>query len=388
MCGCETSFEKLTWVYAFLFSPASSNSCYPAFMSSCFSSQAPFTITMPQSVQAPTPSSRRNEGFAVSIDAVSAGHTNGSYAKCSQTSRKVSDMMRQVIARSQDPTCEGTPRSHQPRWSADLCKGQTPCVIIVRKNKKEPEPPQRSLSLLRPYTASRSPLKRYSCPPIGVLHSPSRESSSSSSATSSCSSPRPVPTSVITGHDPLGWKLHPRSSSTSSRARANRLSLQIPFPVVSPDPKSSTTGSQSHNAPNADPAPKTKPPLRLKPTRRCHSDSSAFPRPLEASAAPVVRLEDLCAVHLRPVTHPDQRDHVFSDGDKGHGKPSRIPPPVPNKTLTARQIAQLIAHSRRRCKPAAVKAEGDVCATATDPRQTADYNNVHATQRGRSYKIY
>lgn len=363
---------------------------------------------MPDKPRAPTPSSKMNKGFAVIIGAVSPDHASGSYAKCSQISKKVSDLMRhkgqrKFITPSQVPrersfstvsTSNGTPRSHQRRWSADFCKSETSHVIIVRKNKKEPQPPQRDLSLLRPHTASSSSSKRYSCPPIGTFNSPSQSSSCSysSSATSSCSSPPPpVPTSVITGHDPLGWKLRPMSSSTSPRARANRLSLQIPLPVVFPEPKSSPTpNSQSDNTPNPDPLRKTKPPVRTKPSRRCHSDSSAFLRPLATPVAPVVTLEELCAVHLHPATHPDGSDDVFSDGDEGEGKatsrPHKIPPPVPNKTFMARQIAQLIAHSRQRRKPGTIKTRDDIYARVIKPHQTVDHNSLHATKTGRSYK--
>ncbi|XP_035521027.1 uncharacterized protein LOC118330551 [Morone saxatilis] len=272
----------------------------------------------------------------------------------------------------------GTPRSHQRRWSADFSRCATSPVIIVRKNKKEPQPPQRSVSLLRPNSASHPSFKRYSCPPIGV--SPRyRSSSSSSSSTCSCSSPPPVQTSVITGPDPLGWKLRPKSSSTSPRARANRLSLQIPLPVIFPDPNASPgLYPQSDNAPNPDPSPKTKPPLRPKPSRRRHSDSSTFLRSFLPSV-PAVTLEELCAVHLRTVSLSD--DDVFSGGSEKEAKattrPRKIPPPVAEKTAMARQIAQLIAHSRQRCNP-----KENIYATVTRPNpkhtlQTEHHSRLH-----------
>lgn len=239
-----------------------------------------------------------------------------------------------------DPASNVATRSHLRRWSADFCECRTPPVIIVRKNRKEPEPPQRGVSLLRPHTESRSSLKRYSCPPTGIFASPSQ--SSSSSAASSCSSPPPVQTSVITGDDPSGWKLRPKSSAASPRANANRLSLQIPLPVIFPHP----TCSQPDSTPTPVLSAKTKPPLRPKPSRRRHSDSSAFLRSLENPGPPAVTLEELCAVQLRPVSRSDESDDVFSDQSeeqvKVNAQPHKIPPPVPRKTAMARQTAQLI----------------------------------------------
>ncbi|XP_040885413.1 putative protein TPRXL isoform X2 [Toxotes jaculatrix] len=263
-------------------------------------------------------------------------------------------------------TSSVTPRSHQRRWSADLSKSETSPVVVVKKNKKEPQPPQRGVSLRTSHTVSYSSFKRYSCPPLGMFTSQSQSSSSSSSTTSSCSSPPPVKTSVITGHDPLGWKLHPKSSSTS--ARTKRLSLQIPLPVIFPDPKSSPSAtSPSDNTPNEDPAPKTKPPLRPKPFRRHHSESSAFLRSL-ANPLPVVTLEELCAIRLRPVSHSDESDDVFIEGHeekvKVTSQPRKIPPPVPEKTFMARQIAQLIARSSKHT------------------HQTVDHSSLHVKKMG------
>ncbi|XP_076616217.1 uncharacterized protein LOC143339087 [Chaetodon auriga] len=305
----------------------------------------------------------------------SAAHpAAANYTKCSQMSKTVANADHvglraqsrdcknrqgagKATAHSQEPrqrtlsmvsTSAVTPCSHQRRWSADLCKRGTSPVITVRKSKKEPQPPQRDASLLQPNTASYLSTKRYSCPSIGAFSSRYHpHSSSSSSSTSSCSSPPPVPTSAITGHDPLGWKLRPKSSFSSSQARTKRLSLQIPLPVI-PDLKTiPAPNSQSDNTPNPDRS-KPKPPLRPKPTRR-HSDSSALLRSL-STPQPVVMLEELCAVHLRTVTVSDD---VFSEGNKEEVKvttrPRKIPPPVPQKTPTAKQVAQLIAHSRQCC---------------------------------------
>ncbi|XP_022075266.2 uncharacterized protein LOC110969491 [Acanthochromis polyacanthus] len=241
-----------------------------------------------------------------------------------------------------------TPPSHQRRWSADFCTCGNSTGIIVRKKKKKPKPPQRCLALCQPHTTSQTSVKRYSCPPLGTFTSPgqsSPSSSSSSSTTSSCSSPPPTQTSVITGHDPRGWKVHPKSSSTSSQLRANRLSLQISIPVNSVP-----------NTPN-NPDPSTKPALRPKPFHRHHSDSSAFLRFLESPRS-VVTAEELCAVRLRHVTLSD--DDVFTKGaqekDKVTTQPRKIPPPVPEKTALARQIAQLISRSRQRCGPVTIKS--------------------------------
>lgn len=271
------------------------------------------------------------------------------------------------------------PRSHQRRWSADFCKCGTSPVILVSKNKKEPRPPQRGVSLIQPNTTSHPSVKRYSCPPIGICPSPSHPySSSSSSSTSSCSSPPPVQTSVITGPDPLGWKLRPKSSSTSRRA--NRLSLQIPLPVIFPDPKTSPApSSQLDNALNPDPSPKTKPPCRPKLSRRHHSDSTAFLRSL-VTPLPVVTLDELHAVRLHAVTLSDESDDVFSGGSeqkvRATPRPHKIAPPVPEKTSMARQKAQLIAHSHQRCKT----NEENICVIKPKPKhlhQTEDHSSLH-----------
>ncbi|XP_071318535.1 NHS-like protein 2 isoform X2 [Trachinotus anak] len=343
---------------------------------------------------------------------------NGAYAKCGQMSKKVSNV-NNVSHRAQNGDCKSrqrpgqvrphsqerrepnlftastssvTPTSHQRRWSADFSKCGPTSVIVVKKNKKEPQPPQRGVSLLRPHSASDSSFKRYSCPPMGIFSSPSQSSSSSSSACSSCSSPPPVQTSVITGHDPLGWKLQPKSSFMSPRARTKRLSLQIPLPIIFPDPSGPAPTSKSDDPPNQDPSSKTKPPLRPKPSRRHHSDSSAFRRSLP-NPLPVVTLEDLCAVHLRSVTHSYESDDVFNEGNeeevKVTTKPRKIPPPVPEKTSMARQIAQLITLSWQRYTPVPTKTtEENIYTCVMKPRpkhshQTVDQSSLCATKTGK-----
>ncbi|XP_028263907.1 uncharacterized protein LOC114437430 [Parambassis ranga] len=231
-----------------------------------------------------------------------------------------------------------TPHVHQRHGSFGASSG-----IAVKKNKKEPEPPHRGVSLLRPHTSSHPSSKRYSCPAIGILNSP--RSSSSSSSSSSCSSSSPVQTSVITGPDPLGWKLHPISMHNPSQSRAKRLSLQIPLPVI---PALSTPEL----------SPKTKPPLKPKPFRRHHSDSSA-----------ALTLEELCNLRLRPIKLSDEMDDVFSEGtpqeEEKEKRVKKIPPPVPEKTIMARQIAQLIAHSHQRTKS---KRDENIYSTVMKPK--------------------
>lgn len=332
---------------------------------------------------------------------------SGSHAQCDQMSKKLSNSKKvslraknkdcrnrqgpgDVPAHSQEPrerpfstvsASSVAPSSHQRRWSADFCKCGTSPVILVRKNKKEPQPPQRGISLIQPNTTPHPSFKRYSCPPIEICHSPSHPySSSSSSSTSSCSSPPPVQTSVITGPDPLGWKLRPKSSSTSRRA--DRLSLQIPLPVIFPGPKTSPApSSQLDNALNPDPSPTKKNPLRPKPSRRHHSDSTAFLRSL-ATPLPVVTLDELHAVRLNAVTLSDESDNVFSGGSEEKvrvtPRPHKIPPPVPEKTSMARQKAQLIAHSHQSCKT----NEESIYTCGIKPKpehlhQTEDHSSLH-----------
>ncbi|XP_060951119.1 uncharacterized protein LOC133027954 isoform X2 [Limanda limanda] len=273
-----------------------------------------------------------------------------------------------------DSTSRATPTSHQRRWSADLSKCGSPHVITVRKNKKEPQPPQRRTSLSKPPAASDNLTRRYSCPHTRILSSTS--SSSSSSTTSSCSSPPPIQTSAITGNDPLGWRLRPKSSLTTTQARANRLSLQIPLPVVLPDCKSRPVpNSTPDNSLNQVRSPKIKPPLGAKPSRRRHSDSSAFLRS-PASPQPLVTLEVLCSVRLRRVAHSDESDDVFSEVESPVTPQRKIPPAVPEKTFTARQMARRIAHSAHRCAPVSTKTTEDIYR-----RVKPEYKQAHQTTK-------
>ncbi|XP_061564689.1 uncharacterized protein LOC133419502 [Cololabis saira] len=258
--------------------------------------------------------------------------------------------------------------THQRRWSVGSF------VVVVKKNRKEPQPPQRGVSLLCSPTASRSSSKRYSCPPLGIPTFPSQSASSSSSSTSSCSSPPPVQTSVITGHDPLGWKLQPKSSSGSNRMRNKRLSLQIPFPVV-PD----------FNSPTPEMSPKTKPPLKPKPPGRRHSESSASLASL-GNPLPVMKPEELMAVCLRKVVLSDESDDVFGEEAERQGRATdlhrKIPPPVPEKTAMATQVAQLISHSRQRCKPVTPISihTREVKPKPKHSQQNVHRNNINATK--------
>ncbi|XP_041830086.1 uncharacterized protein LOC121632555 [Melanotaenia boesemani] len=323
-----------------------------------------------------------NKSFISLNGTASPAHVKGNYTKCGQMSMKAPDAG-DVIDRGQNRTCKErrgpgnvtrcqvprqrplstssmmtvTLRSHQRQWADDICVCGIFPVIIEKKNKKKPQPPQRSVSYQRPQSTTHSSFKRYSCPPIGISASSGQSSSSSSSTTSSCSSPPPVQTSVITGHDPLGWKLQPISSSSSSRARANRLSLQIPIPVI---PVS--------NSPNSEPSSKTKPELRPKPPRRHNSESSAFLRSL---ANPAVTPEQLCTVHLRPITFSDEVDNVFGEVTQEQegttAPPCKIPPPVMEKTAMARQIAQLIANSRQCYRPLMAKNNKNIYSSVIKP---------------------
>lgn len=229
------------------------------------------------------------------------------------------------------------PCSHQRPASADFSLCSSTHIIVVRKNKKEPQPPQRGVSLLKPNTARH--LKSSSYPPTETFKDPSRRRASSSS--SSPSSPH-VQTSIITGHDPQGWKLHPKPS-----CRDNRLSLQIPLPVIAAHPD-----SQSEHASDPD-LQKTKAPLRSKTSRRHHSDSLVF-LGSRAAPMPVVTADVLHAVHLRSIALSDTSNGVFCSGKDGMGGTSgsrKIPPPVPEKNALARQTAELIAQSHQCCQP-------------------------------------
>ncbi|XP_017295093.1 uncharacterized protein LOC108249934 [Kryptolebias marmoratus] len=288
---------------------------------------------------------------SVVIDTVDSVPFGGLCATCKQMSKKV-EHYNSVSVRVQNGVHKERPqyvptriqnqkkgpsttpcnltRTHHQRWTIDLGEFRTTPVITVKKILKEPQPPQRSISLLRLQPISQSSFKRYSCPPIRA---------SPSTITSFCSLPSSVPTSSIMGHDPLGWKLQPKSSSGLSREYAKRLSLQIPLPVV-----------QTPSSPSPEPSSKPKPALRPKPSRRRYSEPSAFLRSL-GKALPVVTPEELCTVLLRPVTLSDEPDDVFDEVTQeqggGTGPPHKMPPPVPEKTAIARQLAQLIASSRR-----------------------------------------
>ncbi|XP_054620967.1 uncharacterized protein LOC129173817 [Dunckerocampus dactyliophorus] len=238
-----------------------------------------------------------------------------------------------------------TPSSHQYRWSSDFCYSSSSPVIIIRKNVKEPQPPQRGVSLVRSQNPSTRSVQRYSDPITGICSITCALSSRSSC--SSCSSP--VQTAVITGHDPLGWKLHPKSSISSIGVRTNRLSLQIPLPVAIPDPNPLPSNTSPTIQP--DHTPKTKPPLQSKPSRRHHSDSEALLRSM-----PLVTLQELRDVRLRAVIRLDESDDVFTDAyteEKVSPLSHKMPPAVPPKTPLARKIAQLIDLSRQhqRCAP-------------------------------------
>ncbi|XP_053706550.1 uncharacterized protein LOC128750199 [Synchiropus splendidus] len=224
--------------------------------------------------------------------------------------------------------------SHHRSMSADFCRRSSTSVITVRKRMKEPQPPPRRASLVNNLLTSHPTSKRYSCPPIGICHA---LSSSSSSSSSSCSSPPPVQTCTITGHDPLGWKLRPKSSCP----RSNRLSLQIPLPV--PDQASTRCMATSQSEPLTQP----------KPLRRYNSDSSALLR-CTAMPLPVKTVDEFHQVGLRPVARLNHYDDVFSskkeDENPGiavRAKVAKVPPQVPYKSPMARHIAQLMADAHR-----------------------------------------
>lgn len=234
-----------------------------------------------------------------------------------------------------------TPCSPQPHGSAGFSKDRTSPIITVRKSKKQPQPPQRSTSLTQPTSVPHHIFKRYSCPPIQICRSTSRlcSSSSSSSSRSSCSSPPPVPMSVITGPDPFGWKMRPKSRAR----RVSRLSLQIPLPVIASD-SSTRPAASSQRTQNS------KPPVQPKTSWRRHSDSSAS---LTSSAIqnPVGILEELCALQLQPVqTLPRQANDVYREASSKANvskQPCKMPPPVPRKTMVAKQKAKMIALSQQ-----------------------------------------
>ncbi|XP_071390008.1 WAS/WASL-interacting protein family member 3-like isoform X2 [Centroberyx affinis] len=331
------------------------------------------------------------------------------YANCSQM-RKTRGAGR--VTSTVSASDRTTPPHHhsggaQWRWSADFCGGgASSSVIAVNKSETKPRPPQRGESVLRQPAPSHAASKRHSCPPTGLSIPLSRPSSTSSSTStsSSSSSPPSIPTSVITGPSPLGWRMRPKSSNSSPRARTARLSLQIPLSVSIPDLK-------SNPAPKPDPAslpdptslpaptPKTDPTSapRPKPSRRRHSDSSAFLRSL-AAPLPVVTLQELSAVQLRPVS-PDEPGDVFTEGneeekqeeEKAALQSRKIPPPVAAKPAMPTWLIDLIAESLRHPalpqSPGPAEAnQGEAIYTSlrkTKPQysqQPADHSTQHATK--------
>ncbi|XP_013882610.1 uncharacterized protein LOC106531325 [Austrofundulus limnaeus] len=242
--------------------------------------------------------------------------------KTSQRPQNVPTYVQNLKEGSSPAGCVWT-RTHQRRWTVDFSQHKTLTVIIVEKTMKKPQPPQRDTSLLRPQPVPPPSFKRSSCP--------SAKTFSPSSTAATCFSPPSLPTSIITGHDPLGWKLQPKS-----RERTKRLSLQTPLPEV-----------QTPSCPN--PETSSRPAFRPKPPRRRHSEPTAFLKSLKA--LPVLNPEELRSVLLRPVTLSDEPDDVFDQGTGQQGSGSaplhKIPPPVPEKTATARRRAHLIASSQQ-----------------------------------------
>lgn len=224
-------------------------------------------------------------------------------------------------------------------------------AVFTRNNRRVPPPPQQVAFFQR---KNPCPYKRHSCPSFG----PSTHQSSSSSP--------PVQTSLITGPDPLGWKLR-----GSPQRRSNRLSLQIAVPAV-PAP----------DTPTEDPSPKTTPRLRTNPPPRRHSESSAFPRPPMTPQA----LKD---VHLCPAILSDDPDAVFEEVFQDREK-VKVPPKVPEKTAMARQIAQLIALSRRRCgsvpRPAMRAEKNANRVKGSSSHFQASLSRMLATQLGKNLK--
>lgn len=224
---------------------------------------------------------------------------------------------------SHDP-CSKTSHLHQ--WSADFSKISTSGVVIVKKSKKEPEPPRRSVSLPQPQPAEPTS-KRHSCPAFGIT----AQNSPPPSSISACSSPPLIQTSTITGPDPLGWNVRHKSGNSTSRSCAGRLSLQTPLSDIFPKTKSQlSTNSDPSRCP--------------KPIRRHNSDSLAFLRSSGISL-PVTK-EELCTVELRHAHNVSDSDDVFEKNVKKTEQNIKEPPPVPIKSEMARQVAHLIAFSR------------------------------------------
>lgn len=105
---------------------------------------------------------------------------------------------------------------------------------------------------------------------------------------------------------------------------------------------------------------------------------------------PTVTLDELSAVHLRPLALSDESDDVFSEGNENDPRatPRKIPPPVLEKTAMARQIAQLIAYSRLGYKS---NKDENIYTRIIKPElkhshQSVDHNRIHATKNGKSSK--
>ncbi|KAJ0016363.1 hypothetical protein NQD34_014653 [Periophthalmus magnuspinnatus] len=215
------------------------------------------------------------------------------------------------------------------RWSTDFGKSSTSAFIIVKKSKKEPEPPKRSVSLLRPQSVVRSTSKCHSCPTFGI--NPQIVSPSPSNI-STCSSAPLIQTSMITGPDPLGWKLRRIPGKTSLQSRAGRLSLQIPLSDIYPVQECQMSTNSYFLKPKGAGI-----------VRRHNSDSLAFFRSSETTL-PVTK-ELLVATKLRHANTMASSDGVFEEKTK---KIIKKPPPVPVKSETTIQIAKLLAFSQER----------------------------------------
>lgn len=218
--------------------------------------------------------------------------------------------------------------SHLQQWSVDFSKLSTSAVVTVKKNKTEPVPPRRSVSLLRPQPAKLT-TKRYSCPVFGMT----AQNSSTAFSTPASSSPPLTKTSTITGPDPLGWKVRHKSSNSKSRSHAGRLSLQIPISDIFPETRSPETTSPASSACKV-----------LKPVRRHNSDPMAFLRSTRINLP--VTIDELCTVELRRAKGMSNSDDVFGENMETPQRYIKGPPPIPTKSEMARQVAQLIACSR------------------------------------------
>lgn len=316
----------------------------------------------------------------------------GCYIQCDQASEGPADASNSSLAlrnRAQPPASSTPmPGSQGQRWSADFSGPCPSSVIVVKKKRMRPKPPQRSVSLPQPASTSRPAFKRYSWTPTrprrpsNCLYSSSSSSSLSSSCSCSSLSPLPaVPTSVITGPDPQGWKLQPKSSSASRRTK--RLSLQIPLQLVLPQPETNpTSGSLITETP----------PLRVEaPHRRRYSDSSAF-LGCRAVLMPAVTRDELNAARLSLTAPPHELDDVFQEGTAGTlrvASPPRwqkIAPAVAEKTPEARQKAKLIAGSGRSCRATGEDIYACVVKPLANPsHQTEKLVNLQQRFTGKSF---